>query len=317
MAFVELASNVLSMIDNAKWDGKKSILLMRDAGERDGKNYGYRQKEWAGFFFEYLLETGKSDRIVYNSSTHKGSEGGTVRIDFFDTKNNCPIDTKVHILNNSSGSMEVPGNDMNTMSDAINRYGHVEYVILTGESEYESDAREFALWQDSIKNRQIRHTSRAGNHRRMKTSFTPKQIVVVDIDKERFELMASKGLFSQGHNSNQRERAKKFKLDLTDDMSDVIVDAVTGQQVKTLVGATKISLKPIRYSDDIKAIPVAHSSNSIYSNKSATSVSSSDGRKPEHKHKLSDDGEIMTWVEPHMRMGRKVSGYWRRIHRHS
>ena len=317
MAFVELVSDVRSMIDNAKWDGKKSILLMRDAGERDGKNYGYRQKEWMGFFFEYMLRKGGSDRIVYNLSTHKGSDGGTVRLDFWDTKNNCPIDVKVHALNNSSGKLDIPGNDIRTMDYAISQYGHLEYVILTGESEYESDAREFALWQDSIKNSKIRHTSITGKHKRMKTSFSPKQIVVVDIDKERFEQMTSKGLFSQGHNSNQRERAKKFMLHLNEEISDTIVDAATGKQVEKLIGATKVSFKSLRYSDNTSSVSTVHSSVGNRSSKPVRSVPSSDGRRVEHRHKLSDDGEMMTWVEPHMRMGYKVSGHWRRIRRRS
>lgn len=247
-----LCEETLGIIGNGKWDGKESILAMRAASEQDGINYGWRQKEWIGFFFEYALRTGKSSRIQYNKRTTKGTNKGTVRIDFWDSENNCPIDAKTHVLNNSSANMMVLGNDLKAMREAIEEYGHIEYLIALGEADYDGDDASFATWQDSIKGKEIRHTSSKGIHRRMKTAFVPKQICIVDIDAEKLEKL-SKDLFSQGHNSNQKPRSKKFKLQLTDDIVSSVINVSDGSSAATLAEPSKVSFRPIRDDDKAKS----------------------------------------------------------------
>ena len=86
----------------------------------------------------------------------------------------------------------------------------------------------------------------------MKTVFVPKQICIVDIDAEKLEKL-SKDLFSQGHNSNQKPRSKKFKLQLTDDIVSSVINMSDGSSAATLAEPSKVSFRPIRDDDKAKS----------------------------------------------------------------
>lgn len=92
----------------SKWDGKKSILEMKNA-----EFPHWKQMEWIGFYFQFLCE-----RKLKNLFKIPRPKYGNVSFDgFFE----IPWDFKAHAMNTSSHQIIV--NDSEAISSGIRDYG--------------------------------------------------------------------------------------------------------------------------------------------------------------------------------------------------
>ena len=205
---------------NYIWDGKISIKEMKE------NNFSqWKQTEWQGFFFEFLIEKIISERLVDDSSQTKhilempGPIYGKTKFDSF---YNIPWDLKVH----SNNSNSVITNDLEAIQNAINDYGKVGFIIVSGESTYEND-HEFSDWRNELKGglskNQKENIAKNKKHRKLKVQFKPERITVVTIDNNSIKKHTTVGGF---HNPNGNVRRDKLSLDFTKIDEEILIDAL-------------------------------------------------------------------------------------------
>src|SRR5579859_527042 len=119
-----------------KWDGRKAILEMKDAGSRY-----WRQMEWIGFYFQFLCE-----KHLAGSVKIPGPRYGNVS---FDGLKEVPWDFKAHAANTSSHQVIV--NDTEAITNGIKQYGSVGVVLAVGEVRYNDEDRTFQKWHEALK----------------------------------------------------------------------------------------------------------------------------------------------------------------------
>lgn len=186
------------------WDGKESILFMRDNNCRN-----WRQMEWPGWYFQFMCEV-----ILENNGIMEipGPSFGNVEFDGF---GNIPWDFKAH--SNNSGS-KVPTNGFNEILEAIKEYGKVGFIIACGDIIYDDDDQSFKKWHDSLKggrsNYESDRISRGAPSRRRKNVFRLSTIEYVFLDSETIKYCLSfQGNF---RNSDGSPRNQKVMIDLND-----------------------------------------------------------------------------------------------------
>lgn len=181
------------------WDGKDKITEMR-IGE--GKNW--KQTEWPGFYFEFIMEQffGKEKffNIQYENMT-------------FDMFDYIPWDLKVHSTNSTSKN-KIITNDISAIKRSITDYGKQGFIIMEGESIYETHG-EFREWHNELKgNRskyQIENAKKNKPHRRRKAGFRPTGVTALVFDEEDIKKHPQ---FQQGFlNSNGKKRNAKMVID--------------------------------------------------------------------------------------------------------
>ncbi len=188
------------------WDGKECILFMKDNGCTQ-----WRQMEWPGFYFQFMCE-----RILGQDGYMQvpGPLYGNVEFDGFKI---IPWDFKAHSIDAAKGDNgKVPTNGYNESLQAIDQYGTIGFIIMTGESAYDDENQSFKKWHDQLKGgiskyekERIRRTSRS---RRRKINFIPKELTFVFVDQEN---ISSCGKFQANfRNSNGVARNSKIMLDL-------------------------------------------------------------------------------------------------------
>lgn len=196
------------------WDGKKSIKEMKD------NSYSkWKETEWQGFFFEYLMEKKLLDdreKMKQVLEIPGPKYGKTV----FDSFYNIPWDFKVH----SDNSKNVITNDLEAIELAIRDYGKVGFIIISGTPVYEID-HEFSDWRNELKGglskNQIENINKNKKHRKLKTEFKPEKITVITIDENSIKKHSIVGGF---HNPNGNVRRDKLSLDLTKINEEIIIN---------------------------------------------------------------------------------------------
>ncbi len=118
------------------WDGRKSILEMKEAGFNQ-----WKQMEWIGFYFQFLCE-----KLLQNIMTIPGPKYGNVRFDGF---KEMPWDFKAHAINTSHHQIIV--NDSEATANAINDYCCVGLILAMGEVEYNDNQRTFQKWHENLR----------------------------------------------------------------------------------------------------------------------------------------------------------------------
>ena len=183
------------------WDGKTSIIQMRDAGDPN-----WKQMEWIGFYFEFLC------RITLGKfMTFPGPKYGKVQ---FDGAYEVPWDFKAHAMNTSSHKVIV--NDSEATANAIRDYGQVGLVIALGEAVYNDENRTFQAWREELKggkSKYERERIQRGTWSRIrKISFDLHQIAFLRMtDKTLTEC----GSFQAGfRNADGSPRRRKVLIDL-------------------------------------------------------------------------------------------------------
>ena len=187
------------------WDGKDSILYMKN----NGCNH-WRQMEWPGFYFQFMCETILGGDGYFDIP---GPKYGNVEFDGFRV---IPWDFKAHSIDPAKGDDgKIPTNGYNESLCAIDEYGCVGFIIITGECDYDTD-QSFKLWHDELKggisNYERERIQRAAPSRRRKVNFTPQELIFVFVDNDN---ISSCGKFQANfRNSNGVARNAKILLDL-------------------------------------------------------------------------------------------------------
>lgn len=184
-----------------RWDGKQSILEMRDKGGRH-----WKQMEWIGFYFQFLCET-----ILAGFVQMPGPKYGKVQFDGFIE---IPWDFKAHAMNTSSHQIIV--NASEAIAAAIKEYGAVGLVIALGKVEYNDEARTFQSWHGAFKGKKSKYElariKRGSWSRLRKVSFDLQQISFIRITDD--TLVKCGSFQTDFRNADGRPRRAKVLLDL-------------------------------------------------------------------------------------------------------
>ena len=188
------------------WDGKESIKYMKDEGCRQ-----WRQMEWPGFYFQFMCETILSEEGFMDIP---GPKYDKVEFDGFKT---IPWDFKAHSIPPSlEDNEQIPTNGFEECIKAIDEYGAVGFIIMSGLTEYDDDGQSFKIWHDELKGGMSEYEKerirRKAPSRRRKVSFKPKELIFVFVDDDNID---SCGKFQKNfRNSDGRPRKSKILLDL-------------------------------------------------------------------------------------------------------
>ena len=188
------------------WDGKKSILFMKN---NNGKHW--KQMEWPGWYFEFMCERILSKDIFFDIP---GKRYGNTEFDGFNQFN---FDFKCH-SNNSSSKSKVITNARSAINQAIAQHGKVGFIVACGDAEYDDD-QTFKQWHDRLKGKKTPYTlkrEREGksSSRRRKRSFTITKFVFYFLDKNTITLTTS--FQANMKNSDGSLRNEKVEIDLND-----------------------------------------------------------------------------------------------------
>jgi hypothetical protein len=203
MDFRELAKKVAADLGDVPraWDGKQSILEMRNCGNRQ-----WKQMEWIGFYFQFLCE-----RYLSSIMQIPGPRYGNPQ---FDGLLEIPWDFKAHAINTSSHHVIV--NDSRAIAEAIADFGAVGLVLALGKVEYNDEERSFQKWHNALKggmsSYEAHRIARGAWSRLRKVEFRLQQIALVRITDD---TLVKCGSFQQDfRNSDGSPRNAKLLLDL-------------------------------------------------------------------------------------------------------
>ncbi|DBA35534.1 TPA: hypothetical protein vir323_00022 [Caudoviricetes sp. vir323] len=190
----------------AVWDGKDSIRYMKSEGCTQ-----WRQMEWPGFYFQFMCETILSKDGFMDIP---GPKYGNVEFDGFST---IPWDFKAHSIDPAKEDKEqIPTNGFNEVVQAIDEYGAVGFIIMSGITQYDDENQSFKRWHDEFKggvsNYEKERVKRKAPSRRRKVSFSPTELVFVLVDETNID---SCGKFQKNfRNADGSARNAKILLDL-------------------------------------------------------------------------------------------------------
>lgn len=186
------------------WDGRESILFMKDNGCRN-----WRQMEWPGWFFQFQCERILSRLCGFQIP---GPAYGRVQFDGLYT---FPWDFKVHT--NNAGQPLVPTNGYQEMMQALKTYEKIGFIIACGEADFDNN-ESFKRWHDLQKGSTSAYEQerirRNAPSRRRKVSFSLQSIDFIFVDPGTIGYC---GRFQAGmRNSNGTPRNAKVMLNLRD-----------------------------------------------------------------------------------------------------
>jgi len=183
----------------SKWDGKNSVLEMKNAGNRQ-----WRQMEWIGFYFQYLCEKHLADLFEFQKPRYGNAS--------FDGLYKIPFDFKSHAANSGP---KIPVNDREAIECGMRDYGSVGLIIAVGDVVRDDD-RIFQKWHDALKGPVskyvVENRKRGVNSRFRKFSMTLKQILIIELNSKTLENCES---FQKNfRNSDGRPRRAKVLINL-------------------------------------------------------------------------------------------------------
>lgn len=182
------------------WDGKKSILEMKNNGSQQ-----WKQMEWIGFYFEFLCNN-KLSKIL----DMPGPRFGNVE---FDGYRDIPWDFKAH-ANQSSKYVIV--NDSEAVSHFIEKEDNVGLILASGDATYNDENLSFKIWHDKLKGGkseyELKRIKRGASSRLRKTEFDLERIDILLLDDK---TLMNSGTFQKNfRNSNGKPRRAKLKINL-------------------------------------------------------------------------------------------------------
>ena len=183
------------------WDGKNSILEMKNAGYSQ-----WKQMEWIGFYFQFLCEKYLAGLFEFQIPRYGNSS--------FDGLFKVPFDFKAHAMNVESH--KIPVNDREAIECGIRDYGYVGLIVAGGNVVYDDENRTFYKWHEALKGKEseyvLENRKRGASSRRRKFSMTLKQILIIEINSK---TLAKCGSFQTGfRNSDGSPRREKVLIDL-------------------------------------------------------------------------------------------------------
>ena len=195
--FNKLMNNLPSV-----WDGKESILFMKENGCSN-----WRQMEWPGWYFQFMCENILGSNGYFSIP---GPAYGNVEFDGF---RQIPWDFKAH---SSSLGNKVPTNGYAEVQFALNDYGEVGFIVACGDVELDDENQSFKKWHDQLKGKtsqyELERIERGAPSRRRKVRFYLRRIEFVFVNNSN---LSTCGSFQGGmRNSDGSPRNPKVMLDL-------------------------------------------------------------------------------------------------------
>lgn len=181
------------------WDGRKSILAMKDAGFKQ-----WQQREWPEFYFKFLCQK-YFDGII----DMPGKKYGSVRFDAF-----CEISWDFKIESVDPRIYSVIANDAEAIASTMKDYGSYGMILSIGNIEYDDKEASFKKWHDELRGQASKYDTNKINSGIMsqtrKTQFTLKAIRFICFN--RATLHQHCGLFQDGFGETDSNRSKKKEI---------------------------------------------------------------------------------------------------------
>ena len=184
------------------WDGRRSILEMKDANVRY-----WRQVEWMDSYFKFLCQkhfTGIIDM-----------PGKKYGITGFDAFREISWDFKVDSVDSRTYSVTANGPEAiaNTLSD----YGYYGIILAVGAMEFDDKETTFKKWHDELREKVSKHDINKINHgimsRTRKTTFTLEEIYFVCFDSKALQKCCGMLQHSFGDTGSKLKR-KEIIIDI-------------------------------------------------------------------------------------------------------
>ena len=195
------------------WDGRESILEMKDAGFKH-----WRQMEWMDFYFKFLCQKHFTGIIDIPGKKYGITE--------FDAFREISWDFKVDSVD--PGAYSVPANGAGAITDTLSDYGYYGIILAIGDMEFDDKKTSFKKWHDELRGKVSKHDTNKINSgimsRTRKTTFTLKEIHFICFNSETLHQCC--GLFQDlfgKTDSNQRKR-KEVRVDIGKIPDAVFVD---------------------------------------------------------------------------------------------
>ena len=186
------------------WDGRQSILEMKNAGFRH-----WRQMEWMGFYFEFQCVRHFGDILRIPGPRHGKVE--------FDALGRIPWDFKAHAANTTRSV--VIANDAEAISAMLDTHGQYGIILAIGDVEYNDDERTFKQWHDALKggrsDYERKRIARGAISRQRKTSFSLMELHFICLDEDHLAVCSAS--FQEGfRNADGSPRNAKVMLRVRD-----------------------------------------------------------------------------------------------------
>ena len=185
------------------WDGRESILEMRDTGFEY-----WRQVEWIDFYFKFLCQKHFGSIIDIPGRKYSNTE--------FDAFREISWDFKVDSIDSSPYS--VTANDAETIADTLNSYGYYGIILATGDMEFDNKETSFKKWHDELREKVSKYDTYKINSGIMsgtrKTAFTLEEIHFICFNNETLHQCC--GLFQDdfGEADSDRAKQKEVRIDI-------------------------------------------------------------------------------------------------------
>lgn len=208
-----IRDRIMATID-CRWDGRKCVLDLKKRSEEEGKNLGWRQMEWIGFYFEHT-----AFRILKKElGGTTGPKYGNVVLDY---QFKGIWDFKAHPTNSNSDWIYL--NDVEAVDKCLEEHGHIAWVIACGEASYDKDGK-FKTWHDELKGKKTAYEKdrieRGAKSRRRKSSFQFQDVIIIEFNSpEDINNAIEEGWFRKDMQKDQRNaggtaRRAKYGINL-------------------------------------------------------------------------------------------------------
>ena len=155
------------------WDGRESILEMKDTGFKD-----WKQMEWIDFYFKFLGQKYFGSIIEMPGKQHS--------ITGFDAFGEISWDFKADAID--PGAYSVHANDGEAIADTLRDYNYYGIILAIGNMEYDDEKTSFKKWHDELRGKVSKYDSNKINSgimsRTRKTAFVLEEIHFISFDNE-------------------------------------------------------------------------------------------------------------------------------------
>jgi len=184
------------------WDGRESILEMKNAGSRH-----WKQMEWMGFYFEFLCEKHFDGILSMPGKRYGNTE--------FDAIGKICWDFKAHAANSQSHS--VIANATDAIEKTIAEFGYYGLILAVGVVEYNDEQKTFKAWHDQLKGKRSKYEENRIMQGRLsrarKTEFVLSEIHYICFNQKTLEICS--GSFQENmRNSDGSPRKPKVQINI-------------------------------------------------------------------------------------------------------
>ena len=184
------------------WDGRKSILEMKDTGFKQ-----WRQIEWLESYFKFLCQKHFDCIIDMHGKKYSNTE--------FDAFHEISWDFKVQAANTTTYG--IIANGVEAIANTINDYGYYGIILAIGEVEYNDQEKTFKKWQNWLTLKQYRYElnriNRGAMSKYRKTGFVLSEIHFICLNSK--TLNQCSGFFQEGfRNTDSSPRHLKVMINI-------------------------------------------------------------------------------------------------------